>query len=83
MRNVVLLFVVGVVVISCAASPAEQAETDKHKPDLPSIQVYNNSGNLVSEIHRHCDGTTLLYVRDDWRSGIAAVPDSPLCVTEK
>jgi len=63
---------------ACAVTPAEKAENDKHKPALPSIRIYDGDGVHYGDVNRHCDGTTLVY-RDEWKGGLAVVPNSPLC----
>ncbi len=67
------------VLSACADSPEEATDKAKHKPALPTIIVYNDDGSPQHLIYRLCDGTTLLYVREAVQSGIAAVPNSPLC----
>jgi hypothetical protein len=63
----------------CAATSKQQEEQAKHKPVLSAIEVYRQDGAYSYRILRHCDGTTLLYVRDDYKSGMAVIPNSPVC----
>lgn len=64
---------------ACGSNPEHEAQVAKHKPALSSIQVYMDSGEYAYTILRHCDGTTLLYVRDDYKAGMSVVPNSPVC----
>lgn len=77
-RNTAVLFVGGLMLIACAAEPTP-AELEKHKAPLPAIKIYDGDGVQRTTIYRQCDGTTLLYVREIAGSGIAAIPNSPLC----
>lgn len=78
-KTLAILLCLGVALTACGSSPEHEAEVAKHKPALPSIKVYMDSGEYSYTILRHCDGTTLLYVRDDSHAGMSVIPNSPVC----
>lgn len=78
-KKTLLLVLTVVALTGCGATHEQQVEQDKHRPALPAVKVYNESGGYAYTILRHCDGTTLLYVRDDYKAGMAVIPNSPVC----